>query len=127
MQPRKSVNNRTQSGMSKWAMLMVVMALVVFGTAALKLGPHYIDFRVIQGVIDRLPEGEVHSEMTKADIREHFSKQFRIENFGLKVRDILTVNRTRGETVLVLEYEIREHLFYNIDVVLSFADTKTYR
>ena len=115
-----------QRGMGKWGWLFFIIVTVFAGSAALRLGPHYIDFRVVQGVIDRLPESRVHDQMTRGEIREHFEKQFRIENFRMKARDIVKVERTREQTVVDVTYEIREHLVYNIDVVLSFSEQRTY-
>ena len=114
------------SGMSKSGLLLIIIALVVFGISALKLGPHYIDFSVMQGILERLPESQTH-EMSRKEIHEHFSKQFRIENFGFDTREILKIERSREETVVSVVYEVREHMFYNVDAVLSFQDSRTYK
>ncbi|NKB97492.1 MAG: DUF4845 domain-containing protein [Pseudomonadales bacterium] len=125
MSSMKIQRRKLQRGMSKYAMLLVLMALVVFGTAALRLGPHYIDFTVMQGIIERLPT-QIHKDMSKTKIREHFAKQFRIENFSQNVREVVKIDRNRERTVVAVEYEIREHLFYNIDVVLAFSESRTF-
>ena len=119
-----AVNN--QRGMSKWGWLFTIVFIVLGVTQALRLGPHYMDYGVIQTLMDRLPAGEVHSEMTRAEIREHFSRQFRVENFPHKVKDILTVDRDRERTVVRVAYEVREPLFYNAYVVLAFQEERTY-
>ncbi len=116
---------KLHQGMSKWAMLLVLAALVVFGTAALRLGPHYIDFTVVQGIVERLPD-QTHKELSKIKIREHFAKQFRIENFSHNVRKVVKIDRNLERTVVSVDYEIREHLFYNVDVVLAFSDSRTF-
>lgn len=112
-------------GMSKWALLLVIASLAAAGTAALKLGPHYVDFEVMKGILERLP-ADTHSALSKSDIREHFSKQFRIENFSHKVKDVVKIDRSRSETAVSVTYEVREHLFYNVDVVLSFDSGRTF-
>ena len=114
-----------QMGMSKWALLLVLISLAAVGTATLKLSPHYVDFEVMKGVLDRLP-ANTHAELSKSDIREHFAKQFRIENFSHKVKDVVKIDRSRSETVVSITYEMREHLFYNVDVVLSFDTGRTF-
>ena len=119
------MKNMNVTGMSKLALLIIIFSLVVFGTSALKLGPHYIDFQVIQGILERLPEGATH-KMSRKEIGEHFSKQFRVETFSVEARDIVVVERTRDQTTIRLDYEIREPLFYNIDVVLTFEDSRTF-
>ena len=126
MQQLKFAWPNTQQGMSKWAWLFFIATLVLLGTAALRLGPHYIDYRVVQSVTDRLPVDQVHSDWTRAEIREHYQKQFRIESFSTPVKDILKVTRSREQTTVDINYEVREHLFYNIDVVLVFSDQRIF-
>ena len=76
--------------------------------------------------MERLPANKVHREMTRSQINEHFKKQFRVENFRVPLKDMLKIERSRDETVVIIAYEIREHLFYNIDVVLVFSEQRTY-
>jgi hypothetical protein len=121
------INKRNQLGMSAWAWLFVIMVMVGMATAVLKLGPHYIDFRVIQSVVNRLDEGKVHESMARSDIVEYFQKQLRIENVHTPLTQMLKIDRDREQTVLNINYEVREHLFFNIDVVLSFNEVRTYK
>jgi hypothetical protein len=126
MHNRNRVWRSAQRGMSTWGWLFFAGMIAVGASAALRIGPHYIDFRIVQSVMDRLPESEVH-DMSRAKIREHFSKQFRVENFYIAVRDMMKIERDRDQTVLVIDYEIREHLFYNVDFVLVFSEQRTYK
>lgn len=109
-----------------WGGLFAAVMFVSGLTLALSLGPHYVDYQVLQGIFERLPADRVHNDMTKNQIREHFDKQFRIENFRFKTREIMTIDRNRERTVVSVDYEIREPLAYNIDVVLSFSEQKTF-
>lgn len=115
-----------QLGMSMWGWLFVAIVVGTVITAVLRLGPHYIDFRIVQSVSDRLPVNEVHKEMSRAKILEHYKKQFRIEGFRIPLKDMMTVERNREQTVVDIHYEVREHLFFNIDVVLVFSEQRTY-
>jgi len=115
-----------QSGMSMWAWLFFLAVMAVALTSALRLGPHYVDFRMVQGVADRLPVDEVHANMSRAQITDHFKKQFRVENFTVPLKDMMKIERSRDETVVDINYEVREHLFYNVDVVLVFSDRRTF-
>lgn len=107
-----------------WLAVMVIAAGVLI--SILRLGPHYIDYNIVIGIMDRLPAEEVHS-MPRDKIREHFNKQFRIENFRIPLKDIMTIERGGGQTVLDINYEVREHMVYNVDVVLSFSEKRTYK
>ncbi len=118
---------KAQRGMSKWGWLTVAILAVFALTATLRLGPHYIDFRILQSVLDRLPENDVHKNMTRDDINDFMHKQMRIENFHTPVRELMKIERSRDQTVLNVDYEIREHLFFNVDVVLVFSEQRTYQ
>lgn len=115
-----------QQGLSTWGWLFVAVVVASVVVSALRLGPHYIDFRIVQSVSDRLPVNEVHKEMSRAQILEHYKKQFRIENFRVPLKEMMTIERDREQTTVDINYEIREHLFYNVDVVLVFSDQRTY-
>ncbi len=104
------------------------MALVLGAgllTAVLRLGPHYIDYRIVRSVVERLPVSEVH-KMPRTKIVEHFTKQFRVENFRIPLKEMMSIDRDREKTVIDINYEVREHLFYNIDVVLTFSEQHSY-
>ena len=44
----------------------------------------------------------------------------------MPVKEILNIERSRKQTVLDFNYEVREHLFYNVDIVLVFSEQRTY-
>ncbi len=117
---------RYQTGLSKWGWLITVVLLIGAFTTLIRLVPHYIDFNIVQGVLERLPEESVHADMTRSEIRDYFRKQFRVENFRIPVTDMLTITRDKSKTVLDVDYEIREPLLYNIDVVLTFREQRVY-
>lgn len=100
MDKSKFHSPRYQQGMSKWGWLLTAALCAGAFTSSLTIGPHYIDHQVMQGIIERLPDDRVHKKMSKSDIRKHFAKQFRIENFRLKPRDILKIERDRERTVV---------------------------
>ena len=124
----QQISKGQQQGMGKWGWLATIIGLVfVAASVTLRLAPHYVDYKVIGGILDRLPDYRVHSDMSRGDIREHFTKQFGVENFRFQVRDILKVTRDRDQTVVNVTYEIREPIAYNADVVLSFAEERIYK
>ena len=119
-------NPQRQHGMSKWGWLFAAIVFVSAVTLTLRLGPHYLDFRIVTTILDRLPAESLHQKMTKEDIREVFTKQFRIESFRIPLKEVLTIDRNRDRTIIDVNYEVREHLAYNVDVVLVFSEQRTY-
>jgi hypothetical protein len=116
-----------QVGMSFLGILVVVIVVVSAMTLVMKLGPHYIDFYAVKSVIEDLPAQKVH-EMSRQEILESLQKRFKVNNLrDFKVVDILKIERGRDETVLQVDYEQREHLVANVDIVLSFSEQFTYQ
>ena len=118
---------RKQAGLSFFGWLLVIAAIASGVTLVLKLGPHYIDYYTIRSVMDGLPADRVH-EMSRPEIREALQKRFKVNNIrDFAVADVITVERARDNTILDLAYERREHLFFNVDVVLTFSEQYRYQ
>lgn len=116
-----------QSGASAISTLCILLVVVSILSLALKLGPHYIDFRTIQSVVNQLPPNEVNT-MTRAAVFEALEKRFPLNSlYDFKVRDIIQFERGPEATTLTVAYEKRENLFMNIDVVIRFDKRYEYR
>ena len=117
---------RRQGGLSAMGALGMLVVIVAGITLTLKLAPHYIDFYTMQSVIEGLPPQEVRG-MTRTNLNEALQKRFKINNLrDFKIRDIIDVERSRDGTVLLVKYERREHLFFNVDVVITFEKRYEY-
>lgn len=116
-----------QSGMSAIGTVCTLLVLVGSISMALKVGPHYIDYRTIQSVIEQLPPNEVNT-MPRAAVYEALEKRFPLNSlYDFKVRDIIEFERGRESTTLNLAYEKREPLFLNVDVVIKFEKQYVYQ
>lgn len=123
---RARAAGRRQRGLSALGMLFVLVVVVLAGMLTLKLVPHYMDFYTIQSILQGLPASEVKSA-TRTSLSDSLKKRFKINNLrDFEIRDIITLERSREATVLLLAYERREHLFFNVDVVLNFEKRIEY-
>jgi hypothetical protein len=112
----------TERGLSAVGLLIGLAALAAALTLILRLGPHYIDWQTMKSVFGELPGTKVHT-MQKEEIRESLQKRFRVNSLReFDLREILSIERQKGETTLVVEYERREPIVANVDVVLSFSE-----
>jgi hypothetical protein len=123
---RRAMNVR-QHGMSVIGMIATMAVVVVLVVLALRLAPHYIDYQTLRVVMDGLPGQEIH-EMDKRAIYESLEKRFKINNLrSFKVRDVVSIERDKTATTLLVNYEIREPLLLNADIVLVFDEKYSYR
>jgi len=116
-----------QSGMSLVGWLLTIALVGGGATLALRLIPHYIDYHTLQSIVEALPVGDVH-RMKKSQIRDQLAKRFKINNIrNLDVREILIIERMKTESTLTLDYEVRENIVANVDIVLSFNKSYTFK
>ncbi|MEE8043115.1 MAG: DUF4845 domain-containing protein, partial [Pseudomonadales bacterium] len=81
----------------------------------------YLEFRTIVSVMESLDRDEDITSMSKAQLVKQLRKRFEINNVrGFDFRNNLKLSRTRNVRTVTVAYEVREHLFGNIDVVLNF-------
>ena len=118
---------RKQRGASALGVLAGMIGLVAVITLLLKLGPHYIDWQTMRSVFGDLPASKVHT-MSKTEIRESLQKRFRVNSLrDFDLKEILTIERQKAGTQLLVEYERRENIVANVDAVLTFSERYEYK
>ena len=116
-----------QRGASFLGWVLIAALLSVVALLAVRVVPAYVDYRTIVTLIEALPADRVPA-MSKGEIRDALQKRFVINNIrDLKVADVVDIQKKREGTILVLKYEVRQHLLYNVWVVIAFDRTFTYQ
>ncbi len=116
-----------QRGVSflSWALILGLVSIAAL--LAVRLIPPYIDYRTIVTLIEALPNQSVHT-MSKLEVRDALQKRFLINNIrDLKVNDVVEIQKKREGTILRLHYEVRDHLLYNVYVVVAFDRSFNYQ
>ncbi len=113
---------RRQTGLTLVGWLMVILVIGSAATLAVRLIPHYVEYRSSVGSINGLPKDRVHT-MSVGEIREALERRFTVNSINDKsVRDVITIDRRRDGTSLLLVYEEREPLIFNVGLILYFDD-----
>lgn len=110
-----------QKGMSPISVLFVVCAFALILMVALKLSTHYLDYNSIRKAYQAQSESPGIKDAAPQKILDDIDKQLRINSvrdFDLKGNSYF--ENEKGAKVLGFKYEVREHMFANVDVVLSF-------
>ncbi|MGH8597155.1 MAG: DUF4845 domain-containing protein [Gammaproteobacteria bacterium] len=119
--------NGRQRGAAFLSWVLIAALISVVALLAARLVPPYVDYRTIVTLIEALPADRVHT-MSKLEIRDGLQKRLLINNIrDLKVTDIVDVAKKRDGTIVVLKYEVRQHLAYNVSVVIAFDRSFNYQ
>ena len=109
-------------GMGMWGYIWLLGGVGVVVTLGLRLAPHYMNFRAVQSIITTLDADSVRGQ-SKRQIYDTLTKRFKINSlYDMEPAKIIAIERLKAGTTLRIDYEVREKLVYNADVVLSFQD-----
>ena len=115
------MNIKSHRGMTTTSALFTLFVVGFVLTIIFKLGPHYLDNRIIQGAIDQVGQSDINGK-SDSQIRRKIAGFFTINN----IRDIDTrkvvIARDDNGTRISLNYEKRIVMFGNVDVVLRFSN-----
>jgi hypothetical protein len=111
----------SQRGATLTTTIIAIFIGGFFLTLVFKLGPHYLDNRIVAGALEQVGQSGLKGQ-SSTDIRRKIGDFFTINN----IRDIsaskVQIKRSSEGVVLSLDYEKRVELFANVDVVLKFSD-----
>lgn len=111
---------RRQGGASALTLLVMVLFFGSLLTLVIKLGPVYLDDITIQEALEGLDGTEGLSRMGPAEVRRLINKRLSVNNVrGFDPKQI-TVEKNGELVVIVVDYEVRNNLFSNVDTVIHF-------
>ena len=113
---------RSQKGMSllSW---MVMLAVVAFlASAVFKMVPHYLDYMSMKKIITSVETDKAADTRTVGDFYTHVSKGMSVNSIrDLDLEKSLKVTIENNEFRAHLQYERREALIENLDLVARFG------
>jgi len=128
MPPLRQIGHRMRRlrGMGTMGMVMMLVLVAMGISFGLKIGPHYMNFRTMQTILAALTEAEVKTA-SRAQVMALLQKRFKINSlYDEEPEKIIQFKRERGAVSLAIDYEVREHLFGNVYVLLDFDESRTF-
>lgn len=112
-----------QRGLSLIGWVVVLIILAVFGTAAFRMVPAYMEYSTIRSAINSVLSDSKTALMSEREVHDAIGKRFTINQVNaIGVRD-LNIQKAGGQLSVGVDYEVREPMFYNVFVVMAFDHT----
>jgi hypothetical protein len=112
-----------QRGMTTMGIMMVLVLVVFVGTMAIKLAPVYIEHFKVTSVLNAVKDDPQLTDSTDIDIKKTMTNRFSINDIDDVKASSVQITRKSGHiTSLMLDYEVRVHMFWNIDAVVHFKE-----
>ncbi len=117
-----------QRGLSFFGWLLAMMVLGSLITVGLKLIPSYIDHHTMSGILDSVAEERGMASKRQYELEDTIKKRFRVNNIrDFNHKDNLQIKRGKSGVKVILDYEVRVPLFYNVDLVARFDKSVSLR
>lgn len=107
-------------GLSLVGWILVIIVVVIFATSAIKMVPAYIDFNTISSMANSVLSDSKVGLKSENEIRADFAKRMSINNLTVISAQDLIIEKDGGTVKVLVDYEVRENLFSNVDVVMAF-------
>jgi len=116
---------KNQRGMSFFSAMGIIFMVGFFIVIAAKLIPVYMeDMRLVKSIETmHLGSGNDSKEEFLAQVQRRLRVEFG-EAMPLDPSKHMKVELKNGESYLITNYEVRDHIFYNVDAVVSFSHTQ---
>ena len=109
-----------QKGMTAIGWLLVLGLIAFFTLITLRLVPAYMEFGKVTSVLESLKDEPGITGKTRGEIIRMVSKRFDVNDVYNVDPKLVEVKKDKGVLQVSINYERREHLVGNVDVVATF-------
>lgn len=111
----------SQRGLSLVGWLLTLALIAFVASAALKLVPHYLDYMSMKKIIESVDSNQALDITTVDDFYSYVGKSMQVNSIrDVDLNKALKVTAANNKFDAHLQYEQREPLILNMDVVLKF-------
>ena len=111
---------RTQRGMTMLGFLITLSVVILFLFCGMKIVPMYIEYYSVKMALASIANEQSASATSKDAIRALFARHLKIDYVKIIKPEMLKIETTESGYNLVVDYERRESLIANLDVVGKF-------
>ena len=111
---------RKQGGMTMLGFLITLSVVILFLFCGMKIVPMYIEYYSVKKALASIANEQSASATSKDAIRALFARHLKIDYVKIIKPEMLQIQTTDSGFNLVVDYERREELIANLDVVGKF-------
>lgn len=109
-----------QRGMTLISWILVLAVAFLFGVAALRLVPVYLEYLKISSSLNTV-QGEFGGQTpTVSDVRKALARQFDVNDVHVIKKDDVKIERQGGAYVMRAKYDHRTPFIANVDFIVAF-------
>ncbi|TNF33544.1 MAG: DUF4845 domain-containing protein [Gammaproteobacteria bacterium] len=115
----------SQQGMSTYTMAVFVLLIVFAGLFAFRVGMPILDNWTVKEVLESIAKDPNAKDMSSDEIRNILDKKFNVNQIShVNVKEHVKIKNENGKRWIIVNYEARQPMFGNIDVVVRFEENR---
>ena len=118
----RSTSANHQKGLGWFGLLIVLGLIGFFATIAIKVLPIYLNQMKVTTSVNKVAADPQNGTADPREIRNDLQRFWDIDDVQYLPVSEVKVKRTQNGRFISYDYEARERLFYNIYIVIEFAD-----
>ena len=111
-----------QRGLSLISWMVILVVVVILGTAAFRMIPAYMEYNTVATTIRTTLQDNRAAMMSEGEIRESIRKRFVLNQVKVITPDDVEVYKDGAFLKAEVDYEVREPMFYNVSIVMTFQE-----
>lgn len=119
---------RRQRGLSITGWIFVIAIALFFALLGMKMIPSYLNYFSIVKVMEAIAQDASMKNAPATELRKAFYRRIDINGIYNFPKKGLKIDRSQGEgTRMIVDYEVREPMAGNVDVVMHFNHAVTIK
>ena len=111
-----------QQGMTGLGWLVVLALIGFFSLLIIKMAPIYMEHYSIKTVLASLEKKPLITKKSPAEVRKLINRRLKVNGVYDFNRDNIKITKSSGVMNVDVSYEVRKHMAWNVDVLVSFAE-----
>ncbi len=111
-----------QRGLSYTSWLFAIAVVAAISIMAFRIVPVYMQHATVLTIIKSLQSEPDIGRKSRAEIRSILSKRFDMNMVTSVSGQDITINRKNHQTFLELNYQVKQPVIHNMEVLMTFSD-----
>ena len=122
------MNIRNRKGLTLIGFLIVLVIVLFFAYAGMRVIPMYLEYQALIGAMDKLANDPAAKSMPPWRIKENIQRSLWVSYSSNNItKDHMRISKKNDGINVRVAYEVREDFLGNIDLVASFDRTVVLR
>ena len=112
---------RRQNGLTLIGFIIVLVVVLFFAYAAMRVAPMYLEYHALIGAMDKLVEDPTAKSMSPSKIKQSIKMSLWASYASNNINEKnIFISKKDGGVVVRVAYEVRKEFMGNIDLIGSF-------